>query len=55
MSEKENQTTTGLTCLQTACFLVSLYLFCFGLLKGKLNGGHSQLVGKETHISRQLW
>ncbi|KAK5869364.1 hypothetical protein PBY51_024087 [Eleginops maclovinus] len=30
------------------------YLFCFGLLKGELHGGHRQLVGKEIHISRQL-
>lgn len=55
LSEKEKQMTTGLTCLQTTCLLVLLYLFYFGLLKGELNGGHSQLVGKETHISRQLW
>lgn len=31
-----------------------LYLFVFSLLKGKLHGGHSQLVGEEIHISRQL-
>ena len=30
------------------------YLFCFGLLKGELHGGHSQLVGKEIHIPGQL-
>lgn len=30
------------------------YLFSFGLLEGKLHGGHSQLVGEEIHISRQL-
>lgn len=35
-------------------FLARLYLFCVGLLEGKLHGGHSQLVGEEIHISRQL-
>lgn len=35
-------------------FLAWLYLFCVGLLEGKLHGGHSQLVGEEIHISRQL-
>lgn len=34
--------------------LTRLYLFCFGLLEGKLHGGHSQLVGEEIHISGQL-
>lgn len=55
LSEKEKQATTALTCLQIADVSVWPYLFCFGLLKGKLNGGHSQLVGKEAHISGQLW
>lgn len=31
-----------------------LYLFVFSLREGKLHGGHSQLVGEEIHISRQL-
>ena len=30
------------------------YLVVFALLKGKLHGGHSQLVGEEAHVSWQL-
>lgn len=52
LSEKDKQATTALTSLQTAD---AFYLFCFGLLEGKLDGGHSQLVGKEAHVSGQLW
>lgn len=33
---------------------VCVYLFYFCLLKGELHGGHSQLVGKEIHVPRQL-
>lgn len=52
LSEKDKQATTALTSLKTAD---AFYLFCFGLLEGKLDGGHSQLVGKEAHVSGQLW
>lgn len=31
-----------------------LCALCFGLLKSEFHGRNSQLVGKETHISRQL-
>lgn len=31
-----------------------LYLLGLGLLKRELQGGHSQLVGKEVNVTRQL-
>lgn len=34
--------------------LLMLYLLSLGLLKGELQGGHGQLVGKEVNISGQL-
>jgi len=33
---------------------VCAYLLVFALLKGKLHGGHSQVVGEEAHVAWQL-
>lgn len=39
---------------ESGVFWLGFYLLCFGLLEGELHGRHSQLVGEEIHISRQL-
>lgn len=39
---------------KSGAFWLGCYLLCFGLLEGKLHGGHSQLVGEVIHISGQL-
>lgn len=40
--------------MKGSAVLAWVYLFCCGLLEGKLHGGHGQLVGEEVHIPGQL-